>query len=88
LRNSIDVEMCIHMRCVDNALCPIDDRQGPETEKIKLDQAYRFNVILVELRDDLRAAVFAIQRSEVGQSPGRDHHTAGVFSGVACQALE
>ena len=46
------------------------------------------DVVLVELRDDGRAALFAVERGEVGEHRRRDHHAAGVLAGVAHQALE
>ena len=57
-------------------------------EEVELDQAGGLDVVLVELRDRSAAALFAVQRREVGEHGGRDHHAAGVHAGVARQALE
>ena len=56
--------------------------------KIELHQACGFNVIFVKLRNDVGAALLAIERREIGEHRGCDHHATGMLAGVARQALE
>src|SRR3546814_2864007 len=73
-------------------LRPINDRQRPQPEEVELHQAYRLDVVLVELRDRVAAVPLPVmlgeQRAEVGQWRRRDHHAAGVLAGVAGEVLE
>ncbi len=57
-------------------------------QEVELHQARRFDVILVELGDDIAAGIVAVQRCEVGQYRRRDHDTAGMHAGVAGQPLQ
>jgi hypothetical protein len=87
-RNVVDVEVSIRVRRVNDALRPIDDRQRSKSQKIEFDEPDRLNVVLVELGNELRAAVFTIQRSEVRQLPGRDNDAAGVLARIAREAFQ
>ena len=79
--------------CVDRLHRPVDDRQRAQAEEVELDQADRFDVVLVELGDDglgrlALADVFGEQRGEIAERARRDHHAAGVLAGIAGQVLE
>ena len=67
---------------------PVDDGEGTQAKKVELDQTNRFNIILVELGDHAGAAFFTVQRGEVGEHGGRNHHATRVFAGVARQAFQ
>ncbi len=73
---------------VDRAHGPVDDRERAQAEEVELDEARGFDVVLVELRDDAGAALFAIERREVRQHRRRDDDAARVRAGVAHQAFE
>ncbi|MGY3265120.1 hypothetical protein ACVWZN_001193 [Lysobacter sp. HA35] len=77
---------------VDRLHRPIDDRERAQAEEVELDQADRFDVVLVELRDRIAAAtafvVFREQRAEVRQRRWRDHHAARVLARVAREVFE
>jgi hypothetical protein len=73
---------------VDVAHRPIDDGERAQPEKIELHQARRLDVVLVELGDRRGAALFAVQRREIGEHRRRDDDAAGVRAGVARQTLE
>ena len=60
----------------DEVLGQLEDRQRRQPEEVELDQADRFDVVLVELADRGVAAGLLVQRAEVGDAPGRDQHTA------------
>ena len=66
-----------------------DDGQVAQAEKVELDQADGFHVVLVELghRHCLGAGGH-VQRAEVGQLARRDQHAAGVHADVAGHAFE
>ena len=59
--------MFVRISLIDNPFSPINDRQCLKTKEIELDQTYRFNIVLVELCDDLCAAILAVQCGEVGE---------------------
>ncbi len=46
---------------------PIDNGQRAQSQKVELDQADRFDVVLVELGDQVIAVLVAIQRRKIGQ---------------------
>jgi hypothetical protein len=73
---------------VDGLERPINDGQGAQAQKVELDQSHLLDVVLVELGHEVGAARLAIEGGEVRQ-PGRGYdHAAGVFAGVAGQALQ
>ncbi len=90
-RQLVDVERRLaaaRTDAVDDDDRPVDDRQRPQAEEVEFDQARGFDVVLVELRDQIAAVLVAEQRSEIGQHRRRDDHTAGMHAGIACQTLE
>ena len=52
-----------------------------QAEEVELDQADRLHVVLVELRDQAAAAVFTVERREIGKLVRTcDHDAAGVLA--------
>ena len=73
---------------IDVAHGPVDDRQRAQPQEVELDEPGRLDIVLVELRDRGRAAIFHVQRREIRQHRGRDHNATRMRAGVARQALE
>ena len=73
---------------IDEVRGAIDDREGPQAEEVELHEARRLDVVFVELRDDASARGIAVERREVGENRGSDHHATCVHAGVAGEALE
>ncbi len=77
---------------VDRLHRPVDDGQRAQAEEVELHQAHFLHVVLVELGDRVLAqaafVVFGVQRAELGQRLGPDHHAAGVLAGVAGQVFQ
>ena len=57
-------------------------------EKVELDEAGGLHVVLVELGDGRGTALFAVERREIREHRGCDHHAAGVGARVSRQAFE
>ncbi len=87
-RHATDVEQCVRVGRVDDAFRPIDDRERLQSEEVELDQADRLDIVLVELRDQAAAAVFAVERRKIGEMIGRNHDAAGMLACVPDQALQ
>jgi len=86
-----DVDGCLaefRAARVDRLDRPVDDRQRAQAEEVELDQPDRFDVVLVELRDQAFAAGFREHRRVVRQRAGCDDDAAGMAAGVARQVLE
>ena len=66
VRNVVDIEVRNLCRRINNPFGPIDDCQRLEAEEVKLDETNRLNIVFVELSDDLRATIFAIERRKIG----------------------
>ena len=75
-------------RAVDERRGALDDGERAQSEEVELHQPRRLHVVLVELGDDVAAGRIAVQRREVGEHRGGDHHAAGVHAGIAGQTLE
>ena len=73
---------------VDHPHRPVDDGQGAQAEKVELDQPGGLHIVLVELRHDVRTALFAIERREVGQAFRRDHDASRMLAGVSHEPFE
>ena len=87
-RNASNVDWLASVFGVNNSHGPVDDGQRLQPEKVELDQSDRLDVILVELRNDIRGTFFAIKRCEVREVIRRDDNTAGMFAGIARESLE
>ncbi len=87
-RNAADIDELGACGLVDDPHGPVDDRQCLQAEEIELDETYSLDVVLVELRDDVRSAFFAIKRCKSRQLTGRDNYAARVLAGIAHQALQ
>ncbi len=66
---------------------PVDDRERAQAEEVELHEAGGFDVVLVELGDDVLRALFAVERRKVREHGGRDHDATGVLAGVARAGL-
>ena len=73
---------------VDEGRGAVDDGERAQAEEVELHQPGRFDVVLVELRDDAAAGGVAVQRREVGEHRRGDDDAAGVHAGVARESLE
>jgi hypothetical protein len=87
-RHAADVERFVRVGRIDDAFRPIDDRERLQAEEVELDEANRFDIVLVELRDQAAAAVFTIERREIGELIRCNHNTTGMFARVPDQSLE
>ena len=67
---------------------PVDDGQGPQPQEVKLHQAGVFHIALVELGHQAAALVITVQRREIGNLGGCNHHAAGVLTGVSTHTLK
>ena len=67
---------------------PIDDCERFQTEEIELHEPGGLYVVLVELRNEVGPAFFAIERCEVREFGRRYHHAAGVLAGVSDQSFQ
>ncbi len=66
----------------------VDDRERAQAEEVEFHQARGFDVVLVELRNDVPTLVVAVQRGVIGQHRRGDDDTTGVHSGVTGNAFE
>ena len=87
-RDAADFELGAIIACIDDANGPVDNRQCFQTKEVELNQADRLDIILVELRDRIGAAVFTIEWRIVSQVIRRNNHATGMLAGIAHQALE
>ena len=71
----------------DVVLRELEDRQRREAQEVELDEADRFDVVLVELAHRAVAARLHVERAEVGDLAWRDQHAAGVHADVAHDAF-
>ncbi len=88
LRDSLDGKVEFRTCCIDDLDCPVNDRQCFQSEEIELHEANRFDIILVQLGNDVGAALFAVQRRKVCQRTWRNDDAAGVLSGISNQSLK
>ncbi len=87
-RDRVQVHALLGIHLADVLDRPVDDGERTQAEEIELDQADRLDIVLVEVRHQRSAVVFAVQWREIGQRGGCDHHPARMLAGVAGQALE
>ena len=72
----------------DEILGQLQDRQGREAQEVELDQANRFDVVLVKLADRAGRAGLLVLRAKVGDLAGCDQHAAGMHADIAHHALD
>ena len=73
---------------IDSSNGIVDNRQSPQSEKVKLYQANGFHIIFVKLTENSFGMIVLINRTKVTEFTGSNHHSTGMFSGVSGQAFQ
>ena len=66
----------------------LQNGQRRQSQKVELDEASGFHVVLVKLADRRTAAGLLIQRAKIRQPPRRNQHAPGVHADIARQPFE
>ena len=62
--------------------CPVDDGQCSQAQKVKLDQAGVFHIILIKLGNRMLALIVTVNRRKIGDGGWRNDDPTGMFTGV------
>ncbi len=73
---------------IDDHQTLVDDRERAQAQEVELHQTRGFDVVLVELRNDVSALIVAVQRRVVSQHRRRDDDTTRVHARVTGDAFE
>ena len=68
---------------IDHAHRPINNRQSTQTQKVELDQPGIFHIVFIKLGDHTLPRLIAVDRREIGDLGGCNHHATSVLAAVA-----
>ena len=73
---------------VDHFQGPINDGQGAQAEKVKLNQPRILHIILVVLGDQSLTVFITVERRKITEFGGRNHHATGMLADVTGNTLQ